>query len=386
MKRTVGFIITEEDIVNAYPEGARERIKQYFQVIGIREKTGKSSHNISKETGIPIGRVKHWIYDKNTPFEAQGILELKEKGLVPLKIENTEKFLTMLDCFAFVFGDGNLTEYSVMFTGNPIDLNVLKKKLSKLGYRGEIKKKKLTHHLMPNGKFLNGTSFTLRICSVPLAKLLVAMGAPKGNKTINEFKIPEWLMEAPLFVKKRFLGVIYGNEGSTPAGGLYGSVLEPRLKFSKDVELKNNHEEYLKQLKRLFGDMEIKTSVIRAEKQKNNRKDGIVTYHAYFNILGSYINIMRFCKKVPILYNSKKAARFEDITKICNGKLRKGLEKISKYDTCIELSKREKNIAKIARGLGVNKRTAHCWIKNGNKPFMHDKVEEIERVLSKDYG
>lgn len=369
------------DIITTYSKEQQERCREYFEVIKVRNNTGFCTKRIAQITGVDKGRVKHWIYDKVRPVPVKIIGELEKKRLLPFSKDNPY-FEIILDCFSFVFGDGHLDNNLIDFSSRyKKDLLILEKKLKLLGFNGRICKRILIDYIMYDGKILNGKSYSLRVGSSSFARLLIALGAPKGNKTNIPMNLPEWLLESSIKIKSRFLGVLYGNEGTTPTLiGRYNSISRLRLKFVKNIKLKDDHEKFLNQLSELFKELGISISKINWEKKLIKRKDGNITQPAYVDIDNNFVNFLKFYNTIPILYNSSKSRELRKVADTITNKIRNYIENCKNYHEMLKLIRSGTNLNQISLKLGVNYKTLQYW-KNGGKPLIYKQRDSLAAFL-----
>jgi intein/homing endonuclease len=365
--------IKDIDIINTYPEKWIERTFQYKDVISIRERTGWSKYKIEKETEIDIGRIKHWIYDKTEPIPIKTVRELEKRNLLPFD-ENNGKFGIILDCFAFIFSDGNLNYNTVRFTGQREDLELMGRRIKNLGFEGKIVTKKLSNYHILGERTLNGTTHDLIINSSSLARLLISLGAPVGDKTKNPVYFPEWLKKSNKNVKRRFISVLYGCEGKIPKS--YKGRLLLGIKMSKNIKYKNEHENFMNDIKNMISEFGIKTSNLVWEGKINYRKDGIKTQACNFTI-GDYVNILKFLNEFDILYSKTKRDNANKLRKYVEERLRRLTENHKKYDKFSSM-KDTHNLTEIANELMINRETVRYWY--SGKPALYEKSSLIREL------
>lgn len=371
------LFIDETCIVNTYPKKWQELYFQYEKVKKLREETGWSKYKISDYLEIDIGRIKHWIYDGTEPMPVKVIRTLKNNGLLPFS-EKNKHFQLMLDCLSFIFGDGTLSNKKIIFSGRIEDLKEMKRKLAEIGFEGKIITKKMENYRILGERILNGTSNDLIINSVSLAKLLICMGTPIGDKTIKPISIPEWLKKGNQINRKRFLGVLYGCEGKTPKFTKGGMILG--VKFSKNVKYKNEHEKFMGDIKEMFSEIGIRTSNFVWDKKINKRKDGIKTQACHFTI-GDFLSMLRFLNSIEILYCKSKAMKTSEFKMMFLGKFDEFAKRHEKYEQCIDLSS-HLNTRQISLKTGISYKTVEYWIRGG-KPVLYDKKNEIKEEIIK---
>ncbi|MDI1471973.1 intein-containing RctB family protein [Thermodesulfovibrio sp. 1176] len=235
--------------------------------------------------------------DKNP----QIIKYLKKRDLLPLKW-NDHRLGILSRIFGFALGDGHLGKMqgriSLSFYGKEENLRELKKDLDKLGISSNIhiRQKKYSIETV-SGKYTGKTeSAELRISSRAFAVLLQNLGLPLGKKTELSYRIPDWIKQAPLWIKRNFLAGFFGADGSiltfkscTP--------LPVNITQTKKKELKQNLMDFLYDIANILKEFGI-NSVIYKIKSKQN-----ITYR--LSIVGEE-NIRIFAGKINYEYDLKK--------------------------------------------------------------------------------
>ena len=137
--------------------------------------------------------------------------------------------------------------------------------------------------------------FRLNLCGKPFATLFHYLGVPRGNKVFQPFSIPHWIYNGPDEIKRTFLSIIYGNEGSKPQDNRW------RIQFvlSKTKEYVPNLLEFLNQIRAMLFHFDITTSHIQLRKQKDRE------FYGRFYIKGKD-NLLKFYDKIGFAYASEK--------------------------------------------------------------------------------
>lgn len=206
--------------------------------------------------------------------------------------------------FGFLLGDGHITRnHRIIFTSDAESLEQVKKDIECLGFKTTgILSKKLRSKI--NGREISGTTTWLHLNSKPLSVLFRFLGAPAGDKCIQEFGVPDWIMDGPQFVKREFLRAIFGCE-------LYSPKCKKRnfeamtFRQHKSMALQKNAEAFFKQLSLLLGCFGVE-SYIRVAKAPCTRKDGTEMCIACLTIGSSNKNLFEFFRKVNVVYSPKK--------------------------------------------------------------------------------
>ena len=150
--------------------------------------------------------------------------------------------------------------------------------------------------------------FRVGLCSQGFSKLFNHLGVPTGKKVFQPFLVPDWIYYGSDEIKKAFLSMIYGNEGSKPQDNKW------RIQFvlSKSKEHVFNLLEFLNQIRAMLAYLGISTSHVQLRKQKGRE------FHGRFYIKGKE-DLLKFYNKVGFAYASEKQEVLEALLR--KGKL-----------------------------------------------------------------
>jgi hypothetical protein len=210
------------------------------------------------------------------------------------QINKTQEFLALLIGFSICDGHINKRENKChFFFRRKSDAELFSKDFKKIFNKESLR---IT-------KDLNGESYSIRIIKgSALAKLLVKIGVPRGNKVFQHFLIPNWIYYGNDEIKKIFLSTVIGNEGSAPSNNRW------RIQFvlSKCEEQVSNLLDLLNQIRTMLYHFGINTSHIQLRKQKGRQ------FHGRFYIKGKE-NLHKFYNEFSFLYASEKQEVLEKL-------------------------------------------------------------------------
>ncbi|MBI3949606.1 MAG: RtcB family protein [Acidobacteria bacterium] len=192
------------------------------------------------------------------------INNLKKKGLLPLRM-NSEKLPILVKLLGFLTGDGWLGRVNgrwvLKFIGDPEDLQEIRKDIQQLEYKAtnSYAEECSSTVTFTDGqtRTISGQTNTIVIGSISLPVLLGALGAPMGSKSRNAFLVPDWLVKAPLWIKRLYLGAYFGAEMTRPEVRKkepyrFGN---PTISINKLERLKPNAYEFLNQIQKLLEEL-----------------------------------------------------------------------------------------------------------------------------------
>ena len=231
------------------------------------------------------------------------------------KVLNQNKFLPvesspiLASIVAHLMGDGNLSKDKFVgdfrFYGTLAILNKIRDDIQK---EFGINSYKYYHH--PKGE-----AYILKYNNCVFSRILELCGTPRGDKILNSFKVPDWIMNGDKEIKKAFLSSIFTDEMCRMCKRKNGSWGGLEFVMSKSKDKMSSLIHFLNQLKKLLNNFKITSSDVRVKKNKIYfRKDGKITYPAGFSIHTRMDNRKRFYfnvgfsdeEKQKILYTSLK--------------------------------------------------------------------------------
>ncbi|NJE04495.1 helix-turn-helix domain-containing protein [Thermococcus sp. MV11] len=216
---------------------------------------------LEEEFGI---RISYTTVRKLLAGEVSGMAydilrEVREKWLVRYDDERAGILARVL---GFLLGDGHLAKgVRVWFNSDREELEMLAEDLRKLGLSpSEIIERESSSEI--NGRPVKGRIHMLYVDSSAFHALMRYWGVEAGNKTRRGYRVPEWIKNGSLFVKREFLRGLFGADGTRPGGRRYnfnGIKLEMRA-TRESLELTTEFFNDLSELLREF-DVESRVTV-----------------------------------------------------------------------------------------------------------------------------
>ncbi len=251
-------------------------------------------------------------YEDFKECDKQIINLLKRLDLLPLTYSNP-KIGILARLVGYILGDGCIfrtyeggRERLITYVcGKEEDLNVIREEIKELGFKSsriyrrqrEIKGKNYyTEFLVRNEETW------IKVCSKTFSLLIHKLGVPIGRKSECEFKVPEWVKKAPLWIKRNFLAGFFGAETTMlmPIKGHEYNFIQPMITVGKRKELKFNGYEFLLEIAELLEEFGVEISGIY-EIPGTEKTVGIRLVIS--NKLESLINLYT---KIGFEYNNKR--------------------------------------------------------------------------------
>ncbi len=247
------IVIDELDIIATYDEHQQEQCALYYQYLDLKAKNPAWGHKrIAKAMNQPLGKTRWWHEQKHLPVPIQTAQWLKERGLLPLKVDHP-KLRLLSKVLGATFGDGGIFQnLNGMFLSSSE-----KEAVEEFGHDLE-NLFGLDHD--ENSRIIEGGGYGHSWCyqntNRNVIRFFIALGAPRGNKTKMPIIVPGWI-KLQETAEAEFYGSFLGGELGTPIihkNGNYLTTLEVgitgipqfrenRLSFLNDLSnyLKKNH-------------------------------------------------------------------------------------------------------------------------------------------------
>jgi len=255
---------------------------------------------------------------KNYPKKGHGFEQmtkkLKEIDLLPLKMNNS-KLPYLIKLMAFITGDGTLTilkkgRSQIFCYGKEEDLEAIRKDIERIGFNpSRVYSRNRNHEIKTSYDTIrfNRTEKSIKINSQSLALILLLLGTPSGNKTVNEFEVPKWLLKSPKWMKRLYLASFFGAELSSPATitNHAFNFNSPLLSINKRKEKVANARKFLKQIKEMLSELGVKSDFIKEREEFKNKK-GEISIRLRLSIRATPKNLIKFWSQIGFEYNKKR--------------------------------------------------------------------------------
>lgn len=312
-----------------------------------------------------------------TSYKLKIISELKERGLLPLKMNSKDIFI-LTRVLAFLFGDGTVRyirkrDVGLEFYGTDADLKEIQNDLIKMNFYSAISKRKgKTTALIDyygNRKEIKGTGiFRLTCYSKSLWTLLVALGVPVGNKTTSDFELPEWIKNADKGLKKEFLATLLGCEMDMPRLDKRKhnrkSFNTPRFSMNKIEAKLDNMLKFMSGLKIILSEFGINTLKIRLVPY-TTRKDGNKSIKVILDFNNNFENLISLYSKINFRYCKGKESYSKYVLEYLLMKKHITDKRRGLFKKALELHKKGLMLSKIHKTLGidyVSKKDLWLWL------------------------
>ncbi len=317
------------------------------------------------------------IAPTNTTF-SKVYRELEERNLLPLKVSH-QYIGKLARILGHLFGDGGIYEdkaknslrYKIVFTGNPVDLQEIKKDINGLGfYTSPIRKSYHTSYVESNKgiRRISGTSYQFRITNKSLALLLLALGTPLGDKPLIDYGIPRWIKESPAWIKKEFLRTLFGSELRRPLVDKRKkntTPLGPTMGINKLKSLPVNR--LAEDIKELLKEFDVEVASILPSREFI-RRNGIRTLQYILSISGKLDSLLNFYGKIGYGYAKEKQRMACHMHEYLLIKKRIIEQRVQALQHIKLLTREGYSVSKAVREVnldGLTRESASYWLREG---------------------
>ena len=354
---------------------------------------------------------KFWLRLNQNPnghgFQ-QIVNQLKKRNLLPLKTTSPQ-FPYLLKIMGYVLGDGviyfvNKRKHGeICFYGQPKDLQKIQEDVRKIGFTpSKIYSRKRNHKIKTSYSTYQFSNIenSFKVSSSSLALLFWALGMPINNKSKQNWTLPSWLFELPLWQKRLFLVAFFGAELSCPK-----TITNHGFNFYSPVLGINKNEKYIKsgrkvllQIAKILEEFGIKKRKIISRKDyENNKKE--ISYRNRLILSSRPEDLINLWSKIGYEYSQQKQflanlgvhfirakQKFIEEKILTRGiKAQKGLVKFRKSQLIFLREIVKKGGKNLARPFVGQFPTFKEFIKTttkglGKSGMVWDKIEKIEKI------
>jgi tRNA-splicing ligase RtcB len=246
----------------------------------------------------------------------KAIKGLERRGLLPLSYDSPS-LPYLLKLLGYAWGDGTMNfctrrlEGVLTFYGKFEDIEAIRADLKRLGYGPTRTRERRRRHRINHGDVSHefvGSTCHVEVRSTGLVALLTALGSPLGKKAEQDFVLPDWLYQAPLWQKRLFLSGLFGAELSKPAllTSKKHQFQRPKLSLSKREPFLDSGYEFLEGIADLLGEFGVEAQNICRERGRALNKDGTYSHILRLPLSSRSENLIALWSRVGFEYNRER--------------------------------------------------------------------------------
>ncbi len=240
---------------------------------------------------------------------------LKVRGLLPLRGDNP-KLPYLIKLMGFIEGDGSLSlcqrgkNCQVWFYARSEDLVDIQRDIRAIGFApSRVYRRRRSHSIHATYGKINfvATEFSVRCPARALGFLLHCLGVTVGSKVRQDSTMPGWLDRVPRWMKRLYLGALFGAELSTPqtVTGHPFNFYGPVLSLNKRPANAASGWRYLQKIQAWLLENGVKSALLHSRKEYVNRK-GEISVRLRLQISSRPDNLIRFWETIGFEYNRRK--------------------------------------------------------------------------------
>jgi len=244
----------------------------------------------------------------------QAMTFLGKRNCMPIRY-NSPQVPYLLKIMGYVFGDGTIyfqhkTGKGVtQFYGKPEDLEDIRRDILKLGFTPSRVYTRVRNCKIDTSydhyEFVHNEHM-IKVVGTVFAGLLVSLGVPQGKKVSQEYEVPQWIFNAPLWQKRLFLASFFGAEMSSPKPiPNQFNFHSPCVSMNKLKELSDNARRFLGQIGLLLSGFGVTLQKI-GEREEHINKNRDISHRLRLVVSNDAENLIRFYETVNFEYNKNK--------------------------------------------------------------------------------
>ena len=255
--------------------------------------------------------------EKGTAGNAVGqvLRYLHERDLLPLR-RSDDALPHLIKIAGFLFGDGTLYfsgdrgKGTAWFYADTDDLETIRADVEAAGFTpSRIYRRDRSHRIdTPYDQYdFERTETSFKVASTSFAAIMAALGVPVGDKTAQDYGIPDWLSDTPAWHQRLFLAPLFGAELSAPSTMTdHGrNFYAPTLSLNKRDRLAESGRQFLEDLASVIEAVGVEAKAI-TEVAPENSADGRVRLRLMLSSRTD--SLLALWSQIGYAYNQKRSS------------------------------------------------------------------------------
>ncbi len=311
-------------------------------------------------------------------FERDDKEELRKLELLPLDSDNP-KLPILAHLLGIIVTDGHVGNTVEFYLGTEKDALDVCRDLETLGFKpNPVQYRERTFQFdQTQEPTTYGTYHTTK--GGAFKKLILALGAPSGNRAEQESIFPTWILNTTKEVKREFLGGFMGGDGAAP--WVYKredrqdsyKIRLPELEIHKHPDHLESQIKYFEYLKQIFEEFEVKVSHIKTKALKRENR---IAVDLIFD--ASKDNILRLCRNIGYRFSTDKQNKSQLIGEFLAYRQKELVKRLKLRTQIIELYNTGMQPRQISQNLNVAYRIVTSIVQR--------REQDSENVLPKSAG
>jgi hypothetical protein len=213
-----------------------------------------------------------------------------------------------------------------------------------------------------------------------IAEHLVSKGAVVGKKVNETLRVPTWVMESGLRLKRMFVSIFWTTEGSSPLLTRHGKTSKMPV-LSMAVATEKFTSDFFEELSKIMKELGVDTTI------KFKERDSLDRIYQYIYVNSDIDNIIRFYDDIGYIYEEKKSDKAFKISCYLKAYRHSGNTKCKRYAEEIEKYGYKKGSERLGITISALKSTHYNCKKKKYKPRACNSFPTfIEWISSREEG
>jgi tRNA-splicing ligase RtcB len=247
----------------------------------------------------------------------QIVAQLRQRNLLPLRA-NAPQTPYLIKLMGYLTGDGTM-RYVVgtgkgvaVFYGKPSDLERIRADIVRLGFAPSpvrTRRRKHTIQTPYRAYTFEAREASFSVSSSAFVALLACLGAPLGNKATQPYRVPEWLLRAPLWHQRLYLAALFGAELSAPCtlSRHPATFHAPVLSVSKRAPIANSGRAFLADIQAMLAHFGVQARLLNRQRETTTSPHtGSRSTRCRLQILGDDENLIRLWSQIGYEYHAER--------------------------------------------------------------------------------
>jgi RNA-splicing ligase RtcB len=257
---------------------------------------------------------------KSATATRQIAAQLRQRSLLPLRAD-APQVPYLLKLMGYLTGDGTMRYVGgsgkgvAVFYGKPDDLERIRADITRLGFTPSPVRMRCRQHTIQTpyrADTFEARESSFSVSSSAFVALLACLGAPLGNKATQPYRVPEWLMRAPLWQQRLYLAALFGAELSAPSTlpRCPATFQTPVLSVSKREPLTGSGWAFLADIQAMLARFGVRARLLnRQHETTTSPRTGARTVRCRLQILGDDANLIRLWSQIGYEYHAERQRR-----------------------------------------------------------------------------
>jgi tRNA-splicing ligase RtcB len=247
----------------------------------------------------------------------QVLAHLRQRNLLPLRAD-APQMPYLLKLMGYLTGNGTMRYVGgrgkgvAVFYGKPDDLERIRADITRLGFTPSPVRMRRRQHTIQTpyrAYTFEARESSFSVSSSAFVALLACLGAPLGNKATQPYRVPEWLMRAPLWQQRLYLAALFGAELSAPCtvNRHPATFHPPVLSVSKRDPVADSGWAFLADIQAMLARFGVQARLSNRQRETTiSPRTGARSVRCRLQILGNDENLTRLWSQIGYEYHAER--------------------------------------------------------------------------------